>query len=296
MPRQDSLKARAEYFDSTYSVENHKNYRLSIQLRLNGFSFAIFSAETKKILKIQEYGIHWNKDGSSEQKWQMLNQSLLDTLEKENFEFMVFPSVKVILDHKEYHLQAPIYADDAKKDKEIDFNQSIGYSHTTLSKKISGVDSIISYAIPSFIKHTISDYFSKAQTLHIIDVLINDIRILHQNKVIGKRLYVNISDRDIHIIAYDSELIFSNSFTYSTKEDFIYFILLAFEQLAMNPEEDPLYFMGEISRSSALFNIAWQYIRNVHFMGMQLPAMLSQDFDQLPIHQYYLLLQSNICE
>lgn len=296
MPRQDVLNARAEYIDSTYSVENHKNYRLSIQLRLDGFSFAVFSSGSSKVLKIQDYRTHWNKGLNQEEKWQKLNLYLLDILEKDSAAYMAFTSVITIIDHKEYHLQAPIYSDDAKSEEAIDFNQKIKYSHTILNKEIWGIDSIVSFAIPSSISNSISDYFVKNKTLHISDVLINDIRIQHQNKNIDKRLYVYISNRDIHIIAYDKELIFSNSFTYSTKEDFIYFILLAFEQLEMNPEEHSLYFMGEISRSSALFNITWQYIRNVHFMGKQLSATLNQDFDQLPIHQYYLLLQSNICE
>lgn len=296
MPKQDSLKARAEYIDSTYSVENHKNYRLSIQLRLDGFSFAIFSSETNKILKIQEYRTHWTKDIGPNEKWQKINLYLLDALEKDNLAFMSFLFVKVILDHKEYHLQAPLFSDESKKDLDIDFNQSIRYSHNIQNKKNLGIDSICSYAIPSSISNTISDYFANSKSMHISDVLINDIRILHQHKNIGKRIYVYISDRDIHMIAYDNDLIFSNSFTYSAKEDFIYFILLAYEQLEMNPEENPLYFVGEISRSSALYNITWQYIRNVYFMGEHLSTILSQDFDQLPIHQYYLLLQSNICE
>lgn len=296
MPRQEYLKAKAEYVDSTYSVENHKNYRLSIQLRLDGFSFAIFSTETKKILKIQEFRTFLSKDLNPDQKWQKTNQYLLDILENDSAAFMAFPSVKVILDHKEFHVQAKIFADDTKSEQAISFNQNIRYAHTTLSKDLSGIDGVISYTIPSSIHNTISDYFINNKPLHITDVLINDIRILHQNKNIGKRLYVYISDRDIHIMAYDKELRFSNSFTYSAKEDFIYFILLAYDQLEMNPEEDPIYLMGEISRSSALFNITWQYIRNVHFMGKQLSLTLSNDFDQLPIHQYYLLLQSNICE
>lgn len=296
MPKQDSLKARAEYIDSTYSVENHKNYRLSIQLRLDGFSFAIFASETNKILKIQEYKSPWRKDLGQDEQWQKINQYLLETFENDNIGLLSFSAVKVILDHKEYHLQASIFVDETKSNTAIDFNQSINYSHIILNKETLGLDCINAFAIPSSIRNTISDYFEKIDFLHISDILINDIRILHQNKKITKRLYVYISDRDIHIIAFDKELLFSNSFHYSAKEDFIYFILLAFEQLEMNPEEDPLYFVGEISRSSALYNITWQYIRNVHFMGKQLSAVLSQDFDQLPIHQYYLLLQSNICE
>lgn len=293
---QDSLKARAEYIDSTYSVENHKNYRLSIQLRLDGFSFAIFSVETKHIVKLQEFRTHWNKEVTTEEKWHKINQYLLDNLEKDSLAFLAFQSIKIIVDHKEYHVQAKIYAENEKSQLAINFNQKIEYSSTICNKEAIGSDYSISFALPSYINNTITDHFEEAKFMHISNIILNDIRILHQNKTLGKRIYVYISDRDIHITAYDMELIFSNAFTYSTKEDFIYFILLTFDQLNMNPENDPLYFMGEISRSSALYNITWQYIRNIHFMGNQLASSLSQDFDQLPIHQYYLHLQSNICE
>lgn len=293
---QNFLKAKAEYIDSTYKVENHRNYRLSIQLRLDGFSFAVFSVDTNQILKLQEYKSFFQKDTSQTEKWQKINELLLDVIETESQAYLSFKKVSIILDHKEYHLQANIFADKRNQYRTTSFNQSIDFPHSFIDKEAVGIESFVSFALPSSINNTIQDYFENAQVLHISNILNNSIRIQHQNKALGLRLYVYISNRDVHIMAFDKELIFTNAYKYSTKEDFIYFILLAYEQLGMNPEKHPIYLMGEISRSSALFNIIWQYIRNVHFMGNQISDILSREFDQLPIHQYYLLLQSDLCE
>ena len=88
----------------------------------------------------------------------------------------------------------------------------------------------------------------------------------------------------------------SNSFTFTSKEDFVYFILLAYDQLKFNPEQDPIYFLGDISKSSPIYQICWQYVRNIHFIDRTEGISAGSDFDQMPIHQYFTLIQSALCE
>ena len=57
-----------------------------------------------------------------------------------------------------------------------------------------------------------------------------------------------------------------NSFEYSSKEDFIYYILFAAEQLELNPEKFELQLLGHISKDDPLFKIAYKYIRNVSLL------------------------------
>ena len=54
-----------------------------------------------------------------------------------------------------------------------------------------------------------------------------------------------------------------NTFDYTTKEDFIYYLLFTAEQLGLNPEEFPLVLLGNVTKEDELFKIAYTYIRNV---------------------------------
>lgn len=290
------LKASAEFSYSGFLPEEYKNYRISIQLRLDGFSFAFFDASSNQLIRLQDYRTSWKRGMEEDEKWQTINHYLINKLDKEGINSQQFKSTKIIIDHKEYHLEPIAFYDEKDRIASISFNQKVAYIFEPFNHKVLGTESMITSAIPKYIMNTVDDYFEGSDLLHISSIIQNEVRKKHKNKKLGKCLYVYISNRDLHLIAMDEELIFQNSYTYQAKEDFIYFILLAYDQLEMNPEEHPMYFMGDISRTSALFNISWQYIRNIHFMSSETALELGSEFDHLPIHQYYLIIQSILCE
>ena len=50
------------------------------------------------------------------------------------------------------------------------------------------------------------------------------------------------------VVIANNKLLLYNSFTFETKEDFIYYILFAAEQLGLNPETFELVLAGSISK------------------------------------------------
>ncbi len=77
---------------------------------------------------------------------------------------------------------------------------------------------------------------------------------------------VHVENNSFQIIVLKrKKLEFYNSFNFSTKEDFIYYILFTAEQLHLNPEEFLLTFMGDIEKESELYSIVYKYIRNITF-------------------------------
>ena len=79
-------------------------------------------------------------------------------------------------------------------------------------------------------------------------------------------MYVNVASSHFEIVTFKyGELVYYNTFEYNTKEDFIYYILFATEQLQLNPETLNLKFLGAISKENDLYEIAYKYIRHVDF-------------------------------
>lgn len=89
------------------------------------------------------------------------------------------------------------------------------------------------------------------------------------------------------MILENKKLIFSNSFSYTTKEDFIYYILFTAEQLLLNTEEFELYFMGEIKAESEIYTIAYTYIKNIFFLESKNSIFKDLEIDN---HSNYILL------
>jgi hypothetical protein len=80
-----------------------------------------------------------------------------------------------------------------------------------------------------------------------------------------------------------------NTFDYKSPEDFIYYILFAAEQLQLNPEYFQLELLGKIAENDALYNIAYQYIRNVTLLDV---SNVINPFTEAETREHFILLHS----
>jgi hypothetical protein len=89
--------------------------------------------------------------------------------------------------------------------------------------------------------------------------------------------YVHVLEQqlDITVIA-NKKLLFYNSFNFSTKEDFIYYVLFVIEQLKLDAETLKLKLFGNIEEDDQLFNVCFKYVRNV---SVFVPSNLSYLMD-----------------
>ena len=80
------------------------------------------------------------------------------------------------------------------------------------------------------------------------------------------RIYLNVNDQYFEIFVFkEAKLLFYNTFRFKTKEDFLYFLLFTMEQLHLDTETVPVYFMGMIEEDSQIVELATRYVRNVRF-------------------------------
>ena len=104
--------------------------------------------------------------------------------------------------------------------------------------------------------------------------------------------YVHITASRFEIVlVQNKQLQFFNSYEYQTKEDFIYYLLFVFEQLQLNTQEQKVQLIGCVDEESALYQIAYQFIRNVYVTPLHtLAQTLSVTTQQ--VQQHYILLQA----
>lgn len=139
------------------------------------------------------------------------------------------------------------------------------------------------------INNYIFQNFGEFEYHHHITVLINKLQKQKEASKEAPTVYVNVSKKELDIIIFkNNTLLFSNSFTYQTKEDFIYYILFVAEQLHLNPEEFHLYFMGKIEPNSALYEITYTFVRNVDFI--QNTKVNFNENDPFSAHSNFILL------
>lgn len=102
---------------------------------------------------------------------------------------------------------------------------------------------------------------------------------------------VHVENNSFQIIVLKrKKLEFYNSFNFSTKEDFIYYILFTAEQLELNPENFELVLAGNIDIDSDFYKIAYAYVRKVSLLENRSQLKFSSNIKEETRRRYFTLL------
>tara|TARA_R110002096_G_scaffold149876_2_gene311524 strand:+ start:6762 stop:7589 length:828 start_codon:yes stop_codon:yes gene_type:complete len=245
---------------TTNNLNKLTNLELSIQISLSGLSFCTLQRETNTISALKE--IYFDKK---------LNPiALLDQLKHVfNTDDVLknsFSRVFVIHDNELSTLvPKPLFNEDCLADY-LKFNSKILKSDFITYDDITVNDSVNVYVPYININNFIYDKFGTFTFKHVSTILVEQVLWIEKHSNIPK-IYVNVSKNHFEMIVINnSKLVLYNTFDYSTKEDFIYYILFTAEQLELNPETLHLVFIGDIDSKDELYAMAYKYIRFV-FLG-----------------------------
>ena len=101
---------------------------------------------------------------------------------------------------------------------------------------------------------------------HPASILLEKLIKENEERTDDTRVYLNVKDQHFEMfVLKGTELLFNNVFRFKTKEDFLYFLLFSLEQLHLETESVPVYFLGKISEDSELVELTSRYIRDIRF-------------------------------
>jgi len=269
--------------NSTPTLTNTKETRLSIQFNLDGFSFCISNNTSNETVYFSEYEFD-EKQGTPES---LLKQ--IEAIFKTDIQLQKdFSSVLVIHQNDLFTLVPNAYFSEDKLLEYLDFNiKTIATDFITFDN-IESMNAKNVYVPYVNINNYLFQNFGEFEYKHHLTILIEKLISLPASK--ERKVYINVSKENFDIVILQNKKIeFSNSFSFETKEDFMYYILFTFEQLKIDVEEVKIYFTGAIDIETEIYKITYQYVRNIFFL-----ESTSKIFNQLsaPKHSNYILLNS----
>ena len=233
------------------------NQELSIQISLNGLSFCILQLDINTITYLKHF--------PSQQKqtpFQVLDDLKLifnteDELQNE------FKAIHVIyINELSTLVPKPLFNEKAIADY-LKFNSKILKTDFIAYDEITINDSVNVYVPYMNINNYLYERFGAFAYKHYSTILIEEILQIEKHAQ-DQKMYVHVEATHFEIIVTtNGKLTLYNTFEYSTKEDFIYYILFTSEQLSLNPESLILVLIGNITEGNDLYHIAYKYIRHV---------------------------------
>lgn len=263
------------------SLNLEDNY-LSIQLSLDGFSFCIYNKIEDKVGVFGVYEFE-NSTGSPFQHLENVKQLFdQEKLLQHNYKAVFVTHFNNLV----AQVPQPLfnkncltnYLQYTVKVLEDDF---IAYDELSNSEIINVYIPFVN--INNFLLDIYETFVYKHSSTVLIENLLNQYKNLEDSFC-----FVNVTGHHFEIVVIkNKKLELFNFFSFSTKEDFIYYILFTAEQLNLNPEEFELILMGDIEKESELYAIVYQYIRNIKFYT---PNNDNLKLNEIASHSHFTLL------
>ena len=234
--------------------------KLSIQFNLDGFSFSVYNIISKKEVYFREYEFE-----NSQVTPENLLLKIKDIFNTDTQLQKDFSSVLVIHQNNLSVLVPNRYFNKKELASYLNFNiKKLTIDYITFDH-LEGIESKNVYIPYVNINNYLFQNFGEFEYKHHSTVLIE--KLLNSTNNIEKTMFVNVSKSSLDIVVIENnQLILFNTFSYNTKEDFIYYILFVAEQLNLNVNEFSLHFTGKVNLEDAIYKITYKYIKNVYFL------------------------------
>ncbi len=256
--------------------------QLSIQLSLDGFSFCVYNKIQKKVGVFEVYEFT-DKNISPKKHLELIKKIYA------NHKILSLKYKSVSVTHfNNLVSQVPEPFFDKKN-----LASYLQYSVKLLEDDFIAFDSIenteiINVYVPFVnINNFLLDVYGAFTYKHASTILIE--KLIQQFKNADKEIcFINVTKNQFEImIVHNNKLILYNCFNFTTKEDFIYYILFTMEQLKLNPEEIQTILLGDIEQKFELYRVLYQYVRNISFYN---PTFFPEILKDLSKHSFFTLL------
>ena len=270
--------------DKSLESDHFKKLILSIQLKLDGFSFSILNEELNKVVAVVDYKFDDTKHPLDllEKVKQIFNENSLLSMD--------FFQVKVSHVNSISTLVPVALFDDDKLRSYLDFNHKLLENEYLTYDIINSGEIANVYSPFTVVNDFLFDKYGEFVFKHFSSVLIDN--FLEQSNINQElKFFVHVQSNQFEIVVVENKkLILYNSFLYETKEDFVYYILFVAEQLKQNPEDFDLELYGEIEPYSEIYALLYKYVRNVYFGKRLDKHEYSHELDTLNEHDFFALI------
>lgn len=271
--------------DTTIDFSSLYETHLSIQLGLDGLSFCTIDKKDNKVRSLEHHSF---ADGSPTPEKHLSNVRSL--FEKEEALQRRYGSVNISHDNQLATLVPKPLFDEAHLKDYIRYSSKTYDNDYIVFDEIENHDMINVYIPFVNVNNFFLERFGSFEYKHASTILISSLLNTYKFSE-HPHMFAHIGEHsfDLLVIA-GNRLLLHNSFTYQTKEDFLYYLLFTAEQLELNPETLELVLSGNIRKAGPLYEIAYTYIRNVNLLENRSKMEFSDSIDEDSKRRHFTLL------
>lgn len=264
------------FVSENYSKRKPKDYRLSISIRRDGFSFLIMHKDS-----VMAYAYtNISTDDRVAAFKNFLNQEILQ---------QTFNAVSIIVVTPKFTVVPKKFYDESMLDSYANLNFTKLDSESIIDYQSIADDSVILFPIETEL-WTLCRIAYKGQEL--ISYVPQVAPMLEAN-VRSKKPKMHISVENTFcsaVIVKEKKLLFANSFLFRNVNDFVYFVMNTFTQLHLDPLHVDVELSGKIGPKSPYFSALAMFVKNVTMASSSVKA------EKFPFTLFYNNCNVALCE
>ncbi len=283
MSQTAALKPLVSVKDESLDTNLQGKLHLSIQSGQGSLVWALFSPGDTKYLALESFS--YAKAGEEEVLAQLKTAPW----------FANVTSVSLALVSDKITLVPEPLFDEKAKASYGNFTFAYAENQTVLSAKVRSAGCFAVFALSQEKEKLYHSFFPAIKIMHAAMPLLESVLTNDKNES-SEKAYIVIRPKSMELaFTKNGSLLYYNTFSHTTSEDVIYYLLFALEQLKLNPETIVLQLIGDVEKNDGVYSIIHKYVRNVSFMPRSNRFEFSYRFSELPDYAFYTLYTQYLC-
>ena len=276
----DPLYPKLKCTDPQFDGRRSRTCALSIQIGSEGLRAAVWDESSNKVIALESYPFHKAVQPAN------IAANYEEAFKESAFLHLPFKRINVgVRDAKFTFVPLPLFEPTAAKTF-FEFNHVLSPTENLHSDHLPNVGAKLVFSCPLQLEKSLRNHHTPLLLHHGSSAWI-EYEMLTSRYNEQSRISVNLFNTHFELMATQSgKLQLFTSFPIQNADDFIYYLMFTIEQLQFNPEKIQLDFYGEVETSSAYFQLATRYIRNVQFGHRPDPLDYAKAIADLPSHQF----------
>lgn len=278
------------FIDKSFDYEQSNLYHLSIQISLDGFSYAILDIPRGKYCVLKSFNFFLKRP-------RLLFMKVRELWSQENFLNLKYKSVEIIYSSEIFTLVPQAFFQNGYAEKYLGFNHEAEKGYSLEKTLLPKAEAWCIFSVPDNLKDFLALKFPKAVLRHNLYPLVE--RTIKDNKNYPDRKQVHLNFFKSYfelVVISGTKLLLCNQFNYSLDNDVIYYVLYVFDRLKLSPDATELIIHGSFQQSAPLYQAFRQYVRKTVFARPNSVFTYSYTFSQQPDYYFTSLLDLYKCE
>ncbi len=277
-------------YDPEYRSGSGNKTNLSIEFIPGGFVFSLLDADKFRYFALEEYKYEGNGYDpgyfSKFSDFASAHPLLSSDYDKVS---VCHYSPGLVLTPEELFLPE-------EKEKMYRLSCPAGNNGHIISDRLNILKAYATYSVPEDLIKSLEDIFGEYRLRHYGTALIES--SLASQKLDGwnSSIVLHIRQDNFEILLLDGKkLLYYNSFGITCFDDMLYYIFYVLEQYRLRPSRLRAMVIGEMAMDSKEFSMLSSVFRRLSFPERNDMYKYCNEFDSIPYHYYFNLLNLNLC-